>query len=228
MWYFLIIGIVLVLAGALLALRLRVRFEIAGSERRLLFVSLGRSGSEFDFSRKSGTVHLFGRGVKSFEIGKKKSERPDKKVKRDEQKRARAAKKKAEAAKPKRKRSLRAALQVLPQCAKALWTYGIGLIKAAIVEEAEGEIQAGFEQPDITGKMFGYYQAALAAVPSVAGRVRYYPDWSGASFAGSMRVAVAIPLYKLIWRTTVLVVHLPVMKLIKLAIGKKEGVQDGK
>jgi hypothetical protein len=110
--------------------------------------------------------------------------------------------------------------------ASALWGYFVSILKSVAVEEAQGEIEAGFDEPDITGRVFGYYQAALGMVPSVVGRVAFVPDWTGASFSASMRLSLALPLYKLIWRTLVLIARLPLRELVKLAIGKKRGDED--
>ena len=115
---------------------------------------------------------------------------------------------------------------ILPECLKALGVYTISLLQAAIVERAEAEIEAGFEHPQHTGQLFGYYQAVVGAVPAL-GRVQYIPVWSGRSFGGSADFSVAWPMYRLLWQTTVLLFRLPVMKIVKLAIGSKEGAKDG-
>ena len=208
-----------VLIVALLVLRLRLRLEIS-SDRKLLFAGLGQTGPEFDFRSRTGVVRLFGLRTKQFRLGGRKPEKKE----READKARRAEKKPPKA---KRKRSPKEIVKILPQCLRALGKYLLGLLKAAIVEQAEGEIEAGFDAPHLTGELFGFYQAALAAAPGVVGRVRYIPDWTGQSFSGSVRCSVAWPVYKLIWQTTLLVFRLPVRKIIKLAIGTKEGVQDG-
>jgi len=212
--------IVLLLAAAVLLLRLRVRFELA-ENRRLLFFGLGRSGPELDFARRVWSFKLFGLTVKSGPMKK-----PDAAAAPKREKTAEVAEKRA-AKKPTRIRPWRDVVALIPKCAGALQRYSIDLLKSVVVEELEAEIKAGFEQPDLTGRLFGYYQAALAAAPSVVGRVRYSPDWTGASFAGRARVAVALPLYRLLYRTLVLICRLPLRRLIKVAIGKKRGGQDG-
>ncbi len=216
MIYFLVTFLVLV--AALLVLRLRLRLEIS-SDRRLLFIGLGRSGPEFDFGRKRGFLKLFGLKIKQFQTGERKS-----KKRADEfEKKPKTDKKRL---KPKRRRSVKDIVAIAPQCLKALGKYSLGLLQTAIVEQAEAEIEAGFESPALTGQLFGYYQAALAAVPGL-GRVQYIPDWNGQSFAGSAQFAVAWPLYMVVWQTTLLVFRLPVRKIIRVSIGTKEGGQDG-
>ncbi|RME19837.1 MAG: hypothetical protein D6800_13800 [Candidatus Zixiibacteriota bacterium] len=116
---------------------------------------------------------------------------------------------------------------MLPSVATALWHYGLGLLRAVRVERLEADIEGGFEEPHLTGQVYGFYQAAYGVAPAVVSRVRYRPDWSGASFDGSAGVAVAIPLYRLFYQTVVLLWELPLRKIVKLAIGTKEGVQDG-
>jgi len=215
MWYFVLI-LFLAAVTAVMILRVRVRVEVSGTQRRVLFVGLGRSGADMDLVGKLGRLQLFGVSVKSFELGRKKPKPPKEK-----------AEKKAEPKKARRKRSLLDSLKIMPETVGALWSYVVSLIKATVVEELNGKIEAGFDEPDLTGMTFGYYQAALAAVPSVVGKVQFEPDWTGASFTGSMRVAAAIPLYKLTWRTVVLLFQLPLRKLLRVAIGKRRGDQDG-
>ena len=217
MFYLLFILIVVVVACILL-LRLRVRVTF-DHKRRIIFAGLGRSGPEFDLSVKKGYFKLWGRSIGSFKLGAKKEadrkrEKKDKK-KRDEKK------------PPTRARSWRDIIHVIPGVVAAVSDFLLNLLKEAAIEELEGKIEAGFESPDLTGRAFGYYQAALAAVPPIAGRFTYVPDWCGSSFGGSLRLAVALPLYKLVYRMILLIVRLPLRELIKLAIGKKKGGQDG-
>ncbi len=221
---YLFIAIIVLLAALLLA-RLRLRLEIS-DDRKLLFIGVGRTGPELDFRTRRGVVRLFGYRTGQFVLarGEKSVKEQIKKAVKGEEPEAADAKK----AKPKRKRSLKEIAAIVPQSLRALGSYLLGLMQAAIVEQAEGEIEAGFDSPHLTGQMFGYYQAALGAAPALLGRVAYTPDWSGASFSGSVRCAVAWPVYRLLWQTTLLVFRLPVTKIVKLAIGTKEGVQDGK
>lgn len=219
-----LILILLALFIAFLLLNVRIRFQLSDA-RKLLFVGVGRSGPEFDFTGRIGSVKLFGVKIKSFEIGKEKKRK---------EREAEAGAKEAKAAEPpkpskppKRARvSLRDLYRIGPKCIKPLWAYLVSVLKAVVVEELEGRVQAGFDSPDLTGAVFGYYQAALAAMPGVVGRLRYVPDWIGPSFTGAGRVSVAIPVYKLLLRTMVLTYRLPLRDLLKLAIRKKKGVSD--
>lgn len=209
---------ILALAAILLLIRLRLRVEFS-EERKLLFVGLGNSGSEFDFRKRQGELRLFGVRIKRFAFGKGKR-----------LKAAREAISKAvgskEAEEPTRlsadkRTKFQTWRPILPQCIKASGRYLLALLKATIVEQAEGEIEAGFESPAYTGQAFGYYQAALAAAPTLLGRVQYIPDWSGKSFSGTVRCTVAWPVYSVVWQTTLLLLRLPVMKIFKLAIRNK-------
>ena len=216
-------GTIIIIASlfaAIFLLRLRVRFEL-GSGRRILFVGLGRTGLESDFTKRMQTIKLFGWTFKSSPM------KPSDGEPEDEPKTV-TSEKKEKAKKPGRVRSVRELLEAVPAVSGALWQYSVGLLKSVIVEELEAEIEAGFEAVDLTGQAFGYYQAALAAAPAVMGRIHYTPDWTGASFDGRARVAVALPLYRLAICTLKLVYRLPLRRLVKLAIGKKEGGQDGK
>lgn len=216
MVYFLLT--ILVLTALLLLIRLRLRVEISG-ERKLLFIGLGRSGSEFDFRKRQGELRLFGFRIKRFEFGKKSRL----KAAREAISRVVGSEEAVEPTKPAAEKlsSFQHWRPILPQAIKESGRYLLALLKASIVEQAEGEIEAGFESPAYTGQAFGYYQAAVAAAPGLLGRVHYIPDWSGKSFSGAVRCSVAWPMYSLVWQTTLLLVRLPVMKIVKLAIRNK-------
>ena len=216
--YVLIILAVL-LAGAVLLslLRLRVRAEI-GTEVRRLFVGLGRSGAQLDFLGREQQFRLFGLTVKRSPMdGKTPSRKPKALEKVPEPDKPPTPKKK------KRPIPWRQILEALPQASRALGGYLLGLVKSLIIEQLEAEIEAGFDEPDLTGKAFGYYQAALAAAPAVVGRVQYRPVWDGPAFSGSGQMSVALPLYKLLGRTVQFVWRLPLRALWKLTIGSKRG-----
>ncbi|MDH4157060.1 MAG: hypothetical protein OEW00_07280 [candidate division Zixibacteria bacterium] len=212
-------ALIILVAGIALVLLLNLRIRIdLDRDRRLVFLGLGRSGPEIDFATRTGAVRLFGVRVKSFELGRAKKKAAVPAVPTEEKKAVK---------KPKRERPLKDVLAVAPRCVCAAVGYLIDLWKSIVVEELEGRVEAGFDSPDLTGQVYGYYQAALAAVPGVAGRFAWVPDWTGPSLSGSMRLTVALPLHRLALRTLVLMCKLPLRELIKLAIGKKKGVQDG-
>ncbi len=215
MLYALLILVAAIALVLLLNLRIRV---VLDRDHRLVFLGLGRSGPEMDLATRKGVVKLFGIRIKSFELRRAKK-KPAAPVVPTEEKKA--------VKKPKRERPLRDVLTVAPRCARATVSYLIDLWKSVLIEELEGRVEAGFDSPDLTGQVYGYYQAALAAVPGVVDRLAWVPDWTGPSFSGSMRLTVALPLRRLLYRTTVLICKLPLRELIKLAIGKKKGVQDG-
>ncbi|MCK4607322.1 MAG: hypothetical protein KAU35_08515 [candidate division Zixibacteria bacterium] len=212
------IVVLVVFAVAVWLLRLRVQLEIS-NDRRSLFVGLGRTGREYDYLRRVRSVRVLGFRVSSSPIDEKKAGKPERPEKKSTTK--------PPPGKPGRKRPLRDILRILPECSKALWGYTEGILRSLIIEHLEAEIKGGFDTPDLTGQAFGYYQAALAAAPAVVGRVRFTPDWTGPSLSGSARVSVALPLYLLLYRSLVLAVNLPLRQIVKLAIGKKRGDQDG-
>ena len=208
-----------VLAVAVLMARLRIRFEIS-EDRRLLYFGLGNTGSEIDLAKRTGVFQFFGLRIITYRLSTSKEKAEAKrKLKKPREVGIKAKRKR-------RRRPVKSWLQVIPQGSLALGKYGFGLLKAVSIEQADATIHAGFDSPDLTGKAFGYYQAALATAPSLVGRVQFQPDWAGPSFAGEARLAANLPAYKLAYQTLLLVFRLPVMKIIKLAIGTKEGVQD--
>ncbi|MBN1212620.1 MAG: hypothetical protein JXA92_08580 [candidate division Zixibacteria bacterium] len=215
MEYFILIIVVLI--GSVLLLNLRVRLELDDT-RRLIFVGLGRSGFEFDFAGKISYLKIYGFRIKSFKQVKKAKEAVVEKE---------VVKKKPSRKVP-RQRSPRDIIKILPQCSRALFKYFIDIVKSLAIEELKGEIEGGFDSPDLTGRAFGYYRAVLGVVPALEGHFRYYPVWNGAAFSGSLRMAVVLPLYKMLYRTLVLAFRLPLRKIIKVAIGTKKGEQDVK
>jgi len=214
MAYLLLVAVVLL--SALLFLRLRVRVEIS-PERRIVFVGLGRTGPEIDFVRREIQIRLSGFRIKRFPIRRQAARVKTAGV---EGLHVRSGEPSTSS---KRTRSARAAIEIIPQCLGAVWRYFIGLLRAAIIEQAEGEIEAGFDAPHVTGQVYGCYQAALAIAPTLVGRFRYTPVWTGRSFSGTLRLAVAWPVYRLIWQTMLLIWRLPIRKFVRLAIGEKKG-----
>jgi len=210
-------GIILLVIAAviigLLMLRLRVRY-INQPDRHRLFAGLGRSGIEIDYRARTSRLKLFGVRFKSSPLDKPREKAEPKP--RTEKKTSR------------RRRSFKDIAAVLLKSRSALWRYTVGLLGSLIIEELEAKIEAGFEEPDLTGVTYGYYQAALGAVPAVVGRLHFVPDWTGASFAAQGRVAVALPMYRLAGKTIGLLWRLPLREIAKVTIGRTEGDQDVK
>lgn len=205
-WYILFIFILLV--TAILILRVRVRV-VWGSDKKRLFVGLGRFGPELDFKSKRGKLRLFNFKIKEFSF--------DKDVEKEKKKPEKPKTKKAK--RRKKQYSYKKMLNIFPKLINEVFSYSMNILSSLIVEEMEADIEGGFDSPDLTGQVFGYYQAALAAVPGVMNRIHYYPDWTGESLTASAKATVALPLYILIWRTIVLLWRLPLRDIYKLAIG---------
>ncbi|KAA3632891.1 MAG: hypothetical protein DWP97_10235 [Calditrichaeota bacterium] len=217
MIYMLSILVILILIPLLLRIRLKVR--LIDSEKTL-FVGLGRSGVLYDFKKMSGFIQIWNRTFKKI-----KQKRPDEQNQKKSE--AQSRDKQKDKTKAKRVIPYREMFALIPSMMTALWTYAVSMMKSVIIEEMNGKIEAGFDSPDITGKVFGFYQAAYHAVPAVAGRIHYVPVWDETRFNAQMQLSVAIPLYKIIWRTIVLIFSLPLRDIIKLTIGKKERSHDG-
>jgi hypothetical protein len=177
-----------------------------------MFVGLGRTGVLTDFTEKTRTIIFAGKTLKSSPIveqpAKPKREKPLKKSKRI--------------------RPIGDVIAIIPDSFRAFGKYVYSNIKSIIVEEFEAEVKAGFEDPYLTGMAFGYYQAAVGAVPFFGKFFKFVPDWNGGAVSGGLKTTVSIPLYKVIYRTTVLVFSLPLRKVVKLAIGRKDRKQNGR
>ncbi|MFH2049020.1 MAG: hypothetical protein ABIJ12_06210 [bacterium] len=203
--YILLIFILLITAILMLHIRIRV---VWGTDKKLLFIGLGRTGPELDFINKKAKLNLFNIKLKEFSLDQEKEK--EKKPKRE---------KAEKPEKHKKYRSISDILNILPIILKEIFNYMKNILSSLIVEELEADIEAGFDAPHITGQVFGYYQAALAAVPGVMNHIHYYPDWTGQSLTASINGRVSLPLYKLVWRTIILLWRLPLRDIYKLAIG---------
>lgn len=124
-------------------------------------------------------------------------------------------------------RAPKATLKAIPKLIKAFWKYSISLVKSITIEQLEGEINAGLGEPHLTGYAYGFYQATLAGIPAVNKKFKFNPDWTGLSFSGALHASVSIPVYRIIYRTIVLVFQLPFRELIKMAIGRKDRKSNG-
>jgi hypothetical protein len=214
-YYFILIPVTLIAAVLLLRIRFRAEFN---ADNRIIFFGLGRSGPEIDFVAGEGRIRLFNREIGKFAVKRVPTNLTEVtevagSIKRDAIRRE----KKAGQAWSIMKRSLR-----------PLYNFIVSLFKATVIEEMNAEIAGGFDDPCLTGSTYGYYQAAVGAVPALAGRLNYYPDWMGASLSGSFKVSVALPLYRLVGSFIRLLWQLPLREMTKLAIGRKKGTSDGK
>lgn len=220
---------ILIIAALLLAsltlLRLRVRFEV-GQDGRWLFVGLGRSGLRLDYIHKQREWQLWGHTMRREPLtARKTSKAPAETTKsKDETDPGKAD---TETSRNKRRIPWQEALQLAPAVVSALWSSSLELLRSLIVEQLQAEVEGGFEEPDLTGMAFGYYQAALAAAPGLVSHVGYTPVWTEAGFVGQARGSIALPLYRLILVSVRMAWRLPLRQLIKLAIGNRKGVQDG-
>ncbi|MCH7690571.1 MAG: hypothetical protein IIA17_05950 [candidate division Zixibacteria bacterium] len=211
---------VIILSAALFLLalatliRLRVKLDLYPNVKTL-FAGLGRTGIRIDITGKTRAFIFAGRTIKTFSTEKK----PDRKTAGEKTKTVKKQK-------PGRQRPLKKILAVVPTTLKALSNYTYSILKSAAIEEFDGQINAGFGPPHITGAAFGFYQATLAGIPGMAGRFKYIPDWNGLSFQGQLRISVSIPLYRLLFKTMVMLWQLPLRELIKLAIGTKKATPE--
>ena len=218
MYAFLILPALIV---GLLVLHLRFRVIFSDSDRRIV-VSLGhRTGVTADLVDEQLIFTLFGWKVHSRPLIP--PDQPAAQVDKPPE----ATEKSAKRQRRPLWETLAELRHVAPKSLAPLRQFAPKLISAFELEELNGRVEAGFDSPDWTGTAFGYYQAALGAMPGVVGRLEFVPVWTGPSFSASGRAAVSIPLYRLIWRMIVLARHLPSKKLSKMAIQKEKGAQDG-
>src|SRR5574341_2306490 len=198
----LVVALIVLLSLVLITLlHIRVRLSIE-SNLKTLFVGLGRTGVLTNFTDQTRSIIVSGKSVKTSpieeELLKPKKEKPAKKSKRI--------------------RPFSDIVAIIPDTFSAFRKYVYSIAKSIMIEEFEIEVKAGFPEPHLTGMAFGYYQATIATVPWIGEHFKFIPDWNGGSISGGFKTTVSIPLFKIIYRTTVLVFGLPLRKLVKLAI----------
>lgn len=207
-----VVGILGALLLLLLLLRVRLRV-IYSPDLRTAGLTLGRrTGFEADFLSFRGTVRVAGIPVYRMDLHRKSRAAEEETTREGTEKVTIEA-----AGKPTRPLGERVAVvrENLPQAWRAAKDYLRSLYRATRVEELSARIEAGFSSPDETGKALGYYNAALGTAPKLVSHVQFVPVWLGPSFAGSGRLTLAIPLYRLLWSTIVLLWRFPSRKLIK-------------
>ncbi len=190
-------------------IRLRLKLDLYPNVKTL-FAGLGRTGIRFDITGGTQSIIFAGRTVKSFSV--------ETFLRTSVEKIAKISK----IVRPGRQRSFKTIIAVVAATIKALTNYTYSILKSAAIEEFYGQINAGFGPPHITGAAFGFYQATLAGIPAISRRFQYIPDWNGLSFQGQLRISVSIPLYRLLFKTMVMLWQLPLRELLKLAIGTKK------
>lgn len=213
-YYIILIPAILIAAVLLLRIRFRAEFN---ADNKIVFFGLGRSGPEIDFVAGEGRIRLFNREITKFA------------VKRVPRSFAEAGDFAGAIRREARRRENKAgeAWSIFKRSIMPFYNFVVSLFKGTVIEEIRADVAGGFDDPALTGSTFGYYQAAIGAVPALAGRVNYYPDWTGRSLSGSIKVSVALPLYRLVGSFIRLIWQLPLREIAKMAIGRKKGASDG-
>ncbi len=217
MIYFLLTLLVILVAIWMQRLRIKLSLDSEGENR--LFVGLGSFGIRYDFSENRSDIVLSGWRMKRLNLDKREKKRKKKAPDGD-------TTKSFDPLGLEIIKKISKYIRELPAAGTAQYRYFSSLIKSVVVEQANGKVRAGFDQPDLTGLSYGLYQAVLGVEPDLAERFAFAPVWDEASFDGSLNLAIALPFHRFGWRTIVMIKDLPVMKIVKLAIGKKEGVKD--
>lgn len=219
-WWLAVIGIILLILIGVLALSVRLRL-IYEKSHRLVGLTLGRrTGLEVNFLTHYAILRLAGIPLRHIDLKAEEEEAPPEEEVRPEPEPEKPDRGRRAAA---RKRKIATARELAPQILRALWNYLKGLYRATSIEEFGAHIEAGLSSPDRTGQIYGCYQAILGAGPAALARVQFVPVWVGPAFQASGRLVLAIPLYRLVWRTIVLIWQLPIKRIIKLVIARRKG-----
>lgn len=225
MWY--AVTVILILIVCFLLLRLRFRAELS-DRRRLLFLGIGRSGVQIDYVADVTRIRLFGITVRTLP----RTDSTDESIE-DSIPVTPTPISKEKVAKKKRKSvrqplHIREWLDIGLTSVRAARKYAGDLLRAVIIEEAQAEVHGGFESPNLTGEVYGYYHALVGAVPSLETRLKYYPDWMGRSFNGSARLSLAIPMYSLFYRTGLMLIRMPIIRAYRLVREQRKGAAYAK
>jgi hypothetical protein len=224
-----ILLVVVLLIAMFLRARLRIRLHLS-PERKLLFVGLGRTGPEFDFVDRVIRIKLFGLKIRQVTMRKAEREAENglpEQVDTSSPSVEPAARKKSDVPKVKRHRPFSLLLQIISESGRALWNFVVAIFKGVIVEEAEGELTFGFDSPDTTGKLFGYYHAVAFAMPGLTKRLNIIPDFSGKVATGRAKVTLALPMWVLAYRIGRLITQVPIRKIIRYSRGETKGARHG-
>jgi hypothetical protein len=79
----------------------------------------------------------------------------------------------------------------------------------------KADIAGGACEPDLTGEIYGAYQAIRFALPESIS-ISYRPNFAAEKFSGTVELGLAIRAIKLLTETLILIFRLPIIKLIKL------------
>jgi hypothetical protein len=85
------------------------------------------------------------------------------------------------------------------------------------------DIGGGAEYPDVTGELYGAYQALRPVLPGSISII-YNPDFAAEKFSGTVEVGLVIRIFRLLWETLIFVFRLPIIRMIKLYRKLKKGV----
>lgn len=89
------------------------------------------------------------------------------------------------------------------------------------------EIAGGAAEPDLTGEIYGAYEAIRFILPQSV-TFSYRPDFLADKFNGKVEIGLMVRIIKLLKETLVFIFRLPIIKLIKLYRKLKRGGKDGK
>jgi hypothetical protein len=102
---------------------------------------------------------------------------------------------------------------------------GSHLWRGTRVEQLEGEVDAGFDDPATTGMAYGWLQAVSAVTPTIFRRLEVRPVWDRAAFSASMRASAAVPLYRLVSSGWILLRRLPLVRLWRASRAQAQAVE---
>jgi hypothetical protein len=91
----------------------------------------------------------------------------------------------------------------------------IGHIVKAPHYYLRAEIAGGATTPDVTGELYGAYQAIKPVLPGSISII-FNPDFNAERFSGTVEAGFVIRIFRLLWETLILILRLPIIKLIKL------------
>lgn len=205
MWYFLL-ALVLVLVTVMLFIRFRVRLVLNEGES-LFFAGYGRTGYEYNFTTDIETLKLCGFTITQLKKTKQQPKR---------ERSAISTYRTGYRTLKNRGQEIRQLAAIVPKSGKAVLRFGWTILKRLTLEECRAHITAGFDSPDQTGRVLGWYYSIVGAVPSLRERLFFTPVWDRATLDASGRLTISIPLYKIIGPLARLIHDIPWKQIIRL------------
>lgn len=205
LYLLLLLPVALFLAVGLV--RIRAQAVLSAAERKV-DVRVGGIGVEIDLRLWRARVRVLGWWLYSFRLDRGRLPKTA------------ASRRKERPLESRRRRSIPDLVETLAASTDGLLRFVAGVIAATARERLEARVEGGLGEPHFTGIALGYYHAAAGLVPALSRRLSVAPEWQGDEVKGSLRLWLAVPVYRVEWLAALLLVRLPLRKWARVRKGK--------